>query len=97
MQNEKVPKFSGKKNEFAMWSAKAKSYLAMKFLRPTLLASFKNALLVNEHVELDPNKPDELAKSNAKKMNLHAINLLTVMMAENDLILMMVDSTKSKE
>jgi hypothetical protein len=30
-------------------------------------------------------------------MNLHAINLLTVMMTENDLIIMMIDSTKSKE
>jgi hypothetical protein len=32
MSVEKVPKFNGKKNDFAMWSAKAKSYLAMKFL-----------------------------------------------------------------
>ncbi len=80
-----------------MWSAKAKSYLAMKFLGPTLFASFKDALPVNEHVELDPNKPDKFAKSDAKKMNLHAMNLLTVMMEENDLMLMMVDSAKSKE
>jgi hypothetical protein len=38
---KKVPKVNGKKNEFAMWSAKAKLYLAMKFLGPTLLASFE--------------------------------------------------------
>ena len=59
---KKVPKFNRKKNEFAMWSAKAKLYLAIKFLSPTLLASFKDSLPANEQVELDQNKPDELAK-----------------------------------
>jgi hypothetical protein len=97
MFDEKVPKFTGKKNNFPMWSAKAKSYLAMKFLGPSLLASFKDALPVNEHAVLDKEKPEENTKINAKKMNLHAMNLLTVMMAENDLLLMMVDSVKSTE
>jgi hypothetical protein len=47
MFDEKVPKFTGKKNSFLMWSAKAKLYLAMKFLGPSLLVSFKDALLAN--------------------------------------------------
>ena len=47
-------------------------------------------------MELDLNKPEELAKNKCKAMNLHAMNLLTVMMAENDLMLMMVESAKSK-
>lgn len=97
MFDEKVPKFTGKKNDFPMWSAKAKAYLAMKFLGPTLLASFKDTLPANEHVVLDKEKPEENAKFNAKKMNLHAMNLLTVMMAEDDLMLMMVDSVKSTD
>jgi hypothetical protein len=59
---KKVPKFNWKKNEFVMWSAKAKMYLAMKFLGSTLLASFKDSLPANEQVELDQNKPNELAK-----------------------------------
>ncbi len=92
-----MPKFNGKKNEFAMWSAKAKSYLAMKLLGPTLLASFKDSLPANDQVELDLSKPDELAKNKCKAMNVHAMNLLTVMMVENDLMLMMVESVKSKE
>jgi hypothetical protein len=50
MSNKKVPKLNGKKNEFAMWSAKEKSYLAMNFLRPTLLASFKDSLPANKQV-----------------------------------------------
>jgi hypothetical protein len=66
MSVEKVPKFNGKKNKFAMWSAKAKLHLAMKFLGPTLLASFKDSLPVNEQVELDLNKPNELAKNKSK-------------------------------
>ncbi len=94
---EKVPKFNGKKNEFAMWSAKAKSYLVMKFFGPTVLASFKESLPANKQVELNLNKPDELAKNKCKAMIFHAMNLLTVMMAENDLTLMIVESVKNKE
>ena len=55
---KKVPtKFNGKKNKFAMWApAKANLYLAMKFLGPTISASFKDSLPENEQVELDLNK-----------------------------------------
>ncbi len=70
-----MPKFNWKKNEFAMWSVKAKSYLLMKFLGPTLLASFKDSLPANEQVEVDLNKPDELAENRCKAMNLHMMNL----------------------
>jgi hypothetical protein len=72
---EKVPKFDGKKNKFAMWSEKANAYLAMKFLGPTFLASFKDSLPANEQVVLDLNKPDKLPKNRCKAMNLHAMNL----------------------
>jgi hypothetical protein len=72
---KKVSKFNGKKDEFAMWSAKAKLYLVMKFLGPTLLASFKDSLPKNEQVELDLNKPNELAKNKCKAIYLHAMNL----------------------
>jgi hypothetical protein len=58
-----------------MWSAKAKLHLAMKFLRPTLLASFKDSLPANEQVEVDLNKPDKLAKNKCKAIILHAMNL----------------------
>jgi hypothetical protein len=80
-----------------MWSAKAKSYLAIKFLGPTLLGSFKVSLPATEQVELVLNKPNELVKTMCKAMNLHAMNLLTVMMAENDLMLIMVESVKNKD
>ena len=42
-------------------STKAKSYLAMKFFGPTLLAIFKDPLPANDQVELDLSKPNELA------------------------------------
>jgi hypothetical protein len=58
-----------------MWSAKAKSYLAMKFHGPKLLASFKDSLPANKQVELDLNKPNKLAKNKYKAMNLYAMNL----------------------
>jgi hypothetical protein len=93
-----LTKFNGKKNKFAMWApAKANLYLAMKFLGPTISASFKDSLPENEQVELDLNKPNQLARNKCKAMNLHAMNLLTVMMVANDLMLVMVESVKSKE
>ena len=72
---KKVPKFNGKKNKFAMWSEKAKAYLAIKFLGSTLLASFKDSLPANEQGVLDLNKPNELAKSRCKAIILHVMNL----------------------
>ena len=84
---EKVPKLSGKKSNFLMFAAKAKAYLAMKFLSATLSANFKESLSANDAVELDLNKPKELAKNKCKAMNLHAMNLLTVMMVKNNLML----------
>ena len=69
----------------------------MKFLGATLSVSFKESLPAYDVVELDLNKPDKLAKNKCKAMNLHAMNLLTVMMEENDLMLMMIESTKSKD
>jgi hypothetical protein len=60
---EKVPKLSGKKSNFSMFAAKAKAYLAMKYLSAMLSANFKESLPANDAVELDLNKPDELAKN----------------------------------
>jgi hypothetical protein len=42
-----------------MFAAKAKAYLAMKFLGPNLNPTFKNLLPGNDQVLLDQNKPDE--------------------------------------
>jgi hypothetical protein len=36
MNGDKLPKYLVKKSEFSMFAAKAKAYLAMKFLGPTL-------------------------------------------------------------
>ena len=61
MNGDKLPKYSGKKSKFLMFAAKAKAYLAMKFLGPTLNRTFKNLLPANDQVLLDQNKPKELA------------------------------------
>ncbi len=80
-----------------MFAAKAKAYLAMKFLGPTLNQSFKNLLPVNDQVLLDQNKPEELVFLKSKEMNLHAMNIMTVMLSESDLMLMMAQSSKSQD
>ncbi len=93
---EKIPKFSGKGSEFSMFCAKAKAYLAMKLLGNILLPSFKDSLQASEYELLDLTKPKDQGKLKCKNMNLHAMNLLKIMMAENDLMLLMEDSMKSK-
>jgi hypothetical protein len=65
-----LPKYSGKKSKFSMFAAKAKAYLAMKFLGPTLNRSFKNLLPANDQVLLDQNKPNELAFLKSTEINL---------------------------
>ncbi len=80
-----------------MFAAKAKAYLTMKFLGPTLSWTFRNSLPANDQVLLDQNKPKELAMLKSKEMNLHAMNIMTVMLSESDLMLMMVESSKSQD
>jgi hypothetical protein len=80
-----------------MWSAKAKSYLVMKFFGPTLLVSFQGALPENDQELLDQSKANEWAFLKCKEIDLHVMNLLNMMMVENDLMLMMMESMKSKE
>ena len=46
-----------------MFAAKAKSYLAIKFLSASLSVNFKDSLPVNDQVELDLSKPAKLAKN----------------------------------
>ena len=87
MNRDKLPKYLGKKSKFSMFAAKAKAYLAMKFLGPTLNRTFKNLLPANDQVLLDQNKPKELAMLKSKEMNLHAMNIMTVMLSESDLML----------
>jgi hypothetical protein len=79
-----------------MFAAKAKAYLVMKFLGPTLNRTFKNLLPANDQVLLDQNKPKELTMLKSKEMNLHAMSIMTVMLSESDLMLMMVESSKSQ-
>jgi hypothetical protein len=97
MNGDKLPKYSGKKSRLSMFAAKAKAYLAMKFLGPTLNRTFKNSLLANDQILLNQNKPKELAMPKSNKMNLHAMNIMTVMSSKSDLMLMMVESSKSQD
>jgi hypothetical protein len=98
MNGDKLPKYLEKKSKFSMLAAKAKAYLVMKFLAPTLNQTFKNSLPANDQVLLDhQNKPKELAMLKSKEMNLHVMNIMTVMFSGSNLMLMMVESLKSQD
>jgi hypothetical protein len=92
-----LPKYLEKKSKFSMFTAKAKAYLTMKLLGPTLNRTFKNLLPANDKVLLDQNKAKEIAMLKSKEMNLHAMNIMTVMLSESNLMLMMVESSKSQD
>ncbi len=97
MNGGKLLKYSRKKSKFSMFAAKEKAYLAMKFLGLTLNQTFKNLLPENDQILLDQNKPKELVMLKSKKMNLHAMNIMAVMLSRSDLMLMMVESLKSQD
>jgi hypothetical protein len=54
-------------------------------------------LPANDQVFLDQNKPKELAMLKSKEMNLHAMNIMAVMLSKSNLMFMMVESFKCQD
>ena len=59
----------------------------------TLKPGFKDMMLsVNDEIPLDEKKPDKFQFIVNKYANFAAINLLTVMLCDTDMIIMLIDS-----
>ncbi len=92
---KQIPKFSGERK--AVWLTKATAVCALNGVSPTLKARFKDMLPANDAILLDKMKPDEFQFIVNKNVNLVVMNLLTVMLCDTDAMIMLIDSTKTKD
>ena len=69
----------------------------MNGVSPALKAGFKDMLPANDAILLDKTKTDEFQFIVNKNANLVAMNLLTVMLCDTDVMIMLIDSTKTKD
>jgi len=99
MSLKQIPKFSGERKHFAVWLMKATAVCALNIVSPALKAGFKDMLPANDAILLDKTKPNEFEFIVNKNANLVlvAMNLLTVMLCETDAMIMLIDSTKTKD
>ena len=94
---KQIPKFSGERKHFPVWFTKATAVCALNGVSPKLKAGFKDMLPANDAILLDKTKPDEFPFIVNKNANLVAINLSTVMLCDTDAMIMLIDSTKTKD
>ena len=76
---------------------KQQLFCALNGVSPKLKAGFKDMLPANDAILLDKTKPDEFPFIVNKNANLVAINLLIVMLCDMDVMIMLIDSTKTKD
>jgi len=90
------PKFSGERKHFPVWLTKAIAVCALN--RVSLLkAGFKDMLPANDTILLDKMNPDEFQFIVNKNVDLVAMNLFTVMLCDTDVMIMHIDSTKTRD
>ena len=94
---KQIPKFSREKKYFPVWFTKATAVCALNGVSPTLKARFKDMLPANDAIPLDKTKPNEFQFIVNKNANLIAMNLLTVMLCDTDAMIMLIDSTKTRD
>jgi hypothetical protein len=94
---KQIPKFSGERKHFPVWLMKATAVCALNGVSPTLKAECRYMLPANDTILLDKTKPDRFQFIVNKNANLIAMNLLTVMLCDTDAMVMLIDSTKTKD
>ena len=80
-----------------VWLTKSTAVCALNGVSPALKARFKDMLPANGTILLDKTKPDEFQFIVNKNANLVAMVLLTVMLCDMDAMIMLIDSTKTKD
>ncbi len=86
-----------RRKHFTVWLTEATAVCALNGVSPALKAGCKDMLPVNDAILLDKTKPDEFQFIVNKNANLVAMNLLTVMLCDMDAMIMLIDSTKTKD
>jgi hypothetical protein len=76
---------------------KATVVCALNGVSSALKSGFKDMLPANDAIPLDKTKPNDFQVILNKNANLVAMNLLTVMLCDTDAMIMLIDSTKTKD
>jgi hypothetical protein len=97
MSLKQIPEFSGERKHFTVWLTKVTAVCALNRVSPVLKAGFKDMLPANDAILLDKTKPNEFQFIVIKNKNLVAMNLLTVMLCDTDVMIMLIDSAKTKD
>jgi hypothetical protein len=92
---KQISKFSGERKHIPVWLTKATAVCALNGISPMLKTGFKDMLPANDAILLDKTKPDEFQFIVKKNASLVAMNLLTVMLYDTDVMIMLIDSTKT--
>ena len=93
---KQIQKFSGERKHFAVWLTKARAVCALNGVSSGLKAGFKDMLPANDAILLDKTNPKKFQFFVDKNANLVVTNLLTVMLCDMDAMIMLIDSTKTK-
>ncbi len=94
---KQIPKISGERKHFPVWLTKVTAACALNGVSATLKPRFKDVLPANDAIPLDKTKPNEFQVILNKNANLVAMNLLTVMLCDMDAMIMLIDSTRTKD
>jgi hypothetical protein len=94
---KQISKFGGEREHFAVWLTKATAVCSLNGVGPALKPGFNYMLPANDVIPLDKKNPDELQFIMCKNVNVVAINLLAVMLCDTDVMIMLIDSTKTAD
>jgi hypothetical protein len=94
---KQIPNFDRERKHFAVWLTKATAVCALNGVSPALKPGFKDMMSANEAILLDEKKPDDIQFIMYKNANLVAMNLLTVMLCDTDVMIMLIDFTKTAD
>ena len=92
----RIPKFNGKRENFAVWSSQFVAVCTVKGISEALLESFENELPTSESETLNPSDEGEKKKLEAKVKNNLAMSYL-VIASDSAQLQSKIDATKSSQ
>ena len=92
----KIPKFDGKRGNYAMWRAQFVALCALKNCSEALMPTFKAELPDKASTNLDETKANEKKQMEAKEKNSRAMNLITLAM-QTASMLAKIEASKSDD
>jgi hypothetical protein len=94
---KQIPKFSRERKHFPVWLTNTTAVCALNRVSSTLKPGFKDMLPESDTITLNKMKPDEFQVILNKNANLVSMNLLRVKHCDTAAMIILIDSTKTKD